>query len=68
LAAVWRTPIEGVGIMALTARWLPSLSPGVRLLATMERPQTGYVEIDGVEVAYQTVGHGPPDVVYVPGF
>ena len=54
--------------MALTARWLPSLSSGVRLLATMERPQTGYVEIDGVEVAYQTVGHGPPDVVYVPGF
>ncbi len=38
------------------------------MLATMERPQTRYVDVDGAEVAYQVVGQGPPDVVYVPGF
>jgi class 3 adenylate cyclase len=41
---------------------------GVRLLAAMERPQTRYVDVGGAEVAYQIVGQGPPDVVYVPGF
>jgi class 3 adenylate cyclase/pimeloyl-ACP methyl ester carboxylesterase len=34
----------------------------------MERPETRYVEVGGAEVAYQVVGQGPPDVVYVPGF
>jgi len=34
----------------------------------MERPQTKYVEVGGAEVAYQIVGQGPPDVVYVAGF
>jgi class 3 adenylate cyclase/pimeloyl-ACP methyl ester carboxylesterase len=34
----------------------------------MDRPQTRYVEVDGAEVAYQVVGQGPPDVVYVAGF
>ena len=34
----------------------------------MERPETSYVEVGGAEVAYQVVGEGPPDVVYVPGF
>jgi pimeloyl-ACP methyl ester carboxylesterase len=34
----------------------------------MERPQTRYVDVGGAEVAYQVVGQGPPDVVYVPGF
>jgi pimeloyl-ACP methyl ester carboxylesterase len=34
----------------------------------MERPQTRYVEVGGAEVAYQIVGKGPPDVVYIPGF
>jgi class 3 adenylate cyclase/alpha-beta hydrolase superfamily lysophospholipase len=34
----------------------------------MERPQTRYVEVGGAEVAYQVVGQGPPDVIYVPGF
>jgi class 3 adenylate cyclase/pimeloyl-ACP methyl ester carboxylesterase len=33
----------------------------------MERPQTRYVEVAGAEVAYQIVGQGPPDVVYLPG-
>jgi class 3 adenylate cyclase/pimeloyl-ACP methyl ester carboxylesterase len=33
----------------------------------MERPQTRYVEVGGAEVAYQVVGQGPPDVVYVAG-
>jgi class 3 adenylate cyclase/pimeloyl-ACP methyl ester carboxylesterase len=32
------------------------------------RPQTKYVEVGGAEVAYQVVGQGPPDVIYVPGF
>jgi pimeloyl-ACP methyl ester carboxylesterase len=32
------------------------------------RPQTKYVDVGGAEVAYQVVGQGPPDVVYVPGF
>jgi class 3 adenylate cyclase/pimeloyl-ACP methyl ester carboxylesterase len=31
----------------------------------MERPQTRYVEVGGAEVAYQVVGQGPPDVVFV---
>jgi class 3 adenylate cyclase len=34
----------------------------------MERPRTRYVEVGGAEVAYQVVGQGPPDVVYVAGF
>ena len=32
------------------------------------RPQTRYVEVGGAEVAYQVVGQGRPDVVYVPGW
>jgi class 3 adenylate cyclase/pimeloyl-ACP methyl ester carboxylesterase len=31
-------------------------------------PQTRYVDVGGAEVAYQVVGQGPPDVVYVSGF
>jgi class 3 adenylate cyclase len=34
----------------------------------MERPQTRYVDVGGAEVAYQVVGQGPPDLVYVSGF
>ena len=34
----------------------------------MERPQTRYVDVGGAEVAYQTVGQGPPDVIWVSGF
>src|SRR6516164_7471753 len=34
----------------------------------MERPHTRYVDVGGADVAYQVVGQGPPDVVYVPGF
>jgi class 3 adenylate cyclase/alpha-beta hydrolase superfamily lysophospholipase len=37
-------------------------------LTAIERPQTRYVEVGGAEVAYQVVGQGSPDVVYVPGF
>jgi class 3 adenylate cyclase/pimeloyl-ACP methyl ester carboxylesterase len=33
----------------------------------MERPQTRYVDVGGAEVAYQIVGQGPPDLVYVSG-
>jgi len=40
----------------------------VRLLRTMERPETRYVDVGGAEVAYQILGQGPPDVVYVSGF
>jgi class 3 adenylate cyclase len=31
-------------------------------------PQTRYVDVGGAEVAYQIVGQGPPDVVFVAGF
>jgi class 3 adenylate cyclase/alpha-beta hydrolase superfamily lysophospholipase len=34
----------------------------------MDRPQTRYVDVGGAEVAYQVVGQGPPDLVYVSGF
>ena len=34
----------------------------------MGHPQTRYVDVGGAEVAYQVVGQGPPDVVYVTGF
>jgi hypothetical protein len=34
----------------------------------MERPQTRYVEVGRVEVAYQIVGQGPPDLIHIPGF
>jgi class 3 adenylate cyclase len=33
----------------------------------MKRPQTRYVEVGGADVAYQIVGHGPPDLVYASG-
>ena len=31
-------------------------------------PQTRYVKSDGVHIAYQVLGDGPLDVVFVPGF
>jgi pimeloyl-ACP methyl ester carboxylesterase len=31
-------------------------------------PQTRYVKSDGVHIAYQVLGEGPLDVVFVPGF
>jgi class 3 adenylate cyclase len=34
----------------------------------MERPETKYVDVGGVEVAYQVVGQGPPDLIYIAGF
>ena len=34
----------------------------------MKRPPTRCVDVGGAEVAYQIVGHGPPDLIYVPGF
>jgi DNA-binding SARP family transcriptional activator/pimeloyl-ACP methyl ester carboxylesterase len=33
-----------------------------------EVPRTRYVEVDGIHIAYQTVGSGPADIVLVPGF
>ncbi|HEV2900599.1 MAG TPA: alpha/beta fold hydrolase [Pseudaminobacter sp.] len=33
-----------------------------------EAPRTRYVEVDGIHLAFQTVGSGPPDIVLVPGF
>ncbi|MBY3088875.1 alpha/beta fold hydrolase [Rhizobium laguerreae] len=33
-----------------------------------ETPRTRYVEVEGIHLAYQTVGNGPPDIVLVPGF
>lgn len=34
----------------------------------MKRPTTRYVTVGGAEVAYQVVGDGPPDFVWVRGF
>lgn len=37
-------------------------------VTAMEAPRTRYVEVDGIHLAFQTVGIGPPDIVLVPGF
>lgn len=34
----------------------------------VETPRTRYVEVDGIHIAFQTVGSGPVDIVLVPGF
>lgn len=34
----------------------------------IEAPRTRYIEVDGLHLAYQTVGDGPLDIVLVPGF
>jgi pimeloyl-ACP methyl ester carboxylesterase len=31
-------------------------------------PETKYARSDGVHIAYQVFGHGPPDLVFVPGW
>ena len=36
--------------------------------ATVDLPRTRYVEVDGIHLAFQTAGSGPPDIVLVPGF
>jgi pimeloyl-ACP methyl ester carboxylesterase len=36
--------------------------------AAFEVPRTRYVAMDGIHIAYQTVGSGPTDIVLVPGF
>ena len=33
-----------------------------------EPPETQYTEADGVSIAYQVLGEGPPDLVFVPGW
>jgi pimeloyl-ACP methyl ester carboxylesterase len=35
---------------------------------TVKRPATKYATSDGVHIAYQVVGEGPLDVVFIPGF
>lgn len=32
------------------------------------RPSTRYARSDGLSIAYQTVGDGPLDIIYVPGW
>lgn len=34
----------------------------------MSIPETRYAESEGVHIAYQVVGNGPFDLVFVPGF
>lgn len=36
--------------------------------AALDMPRTRYVDVDGIHLAYQIVGSGPPDIVLVPGF
>lgn len=35
---------------------------------TMEAPETRYTQVDGLNIAYQVVGEGPFDLLYIPGF
>jgi pimeloyl-ACP methyl ester carboxylesterase/DNA-binding CsgD family transcriptional regulator len=39
-----------------------------RRTATVQLPQTRYAKSGDVRIAYQVVGHGPIDLVFVPGF
>jgi pimeloyl-ACP methyl ester carboxylesterase len=34
----------------------------------MEPPETRYVQVDGLNIAYQVVGEGPFDLLHIPGF
>ena len=46
-----------------------NLPPLERLTETVavERPETRYARSGKVSVAYQVLGEGPPDLVFVPG-
>jgi pimeloyl-ACP methyl ester carboxylesterase len=35
---------------------------------SLDRPETRYAMSEGVNIAYQVVGEGPFDLVYVPGW
>jgi DNA-binding SARP family transcriptional activator/pimeloyl-ACP methyl ester carboxylesterase len=36
--------------------------------ASLETPRTRYAQVDGIHLAFQTVGNGPVDILLVPGF
>ena len=48
--------------------WFYSTSDKVSQTVGVARLQTRYVDVGGADVAYQVVGQGPPDVVFVAGF
>ena len=60
--------------MLKSARQLPSLVKAERLAsiagtrAMAETPETHYVKSDDVHIAYQVLGEGPFDLLFVPGF
>lgn len=44
------------------------MDPPLRMVGTVQQPETRYAASDGLSIAYQVVGDGPLDVVLVPGF
>jgi class 3 adenylate cyclase/pimeloyl-ACP methyl ester carboxylesterase len=40
----------------------------LRMVGTVQQPETRYARSDGLSIAYQVVGDGPLDVVLIPGF
>jgi hypothetical protein len=59
-----RTAACQVGTVACK-EYLNGASPDQRLMAA---PATHYVKSDDVHIAYQVLGNGPLDLVFVPGF
>ncbi len=43
-------------------------STGIASPPSPPRPQTRYVNVGGINIAYQVTGDGPVDIVYVPGW
>ena len=69
--------MEAEGKRALDASWLPPASEPRRRTSntppegprTVTRKRTTrYAVADGVHIAYQTIGHGPVDIVFASGF
>src|SRR5215471_303105 len=56
---------RAVNSSSVPTLWLPESrfagAPG-------ERPETRYAKSGNVNIAYQVIGHGPIDIVYVPGW
>jgi class 3 adenylate cyclase/pimeloyl-ACP methyl ester carboxylesterase len=48
--------------------WLQAASCNESQTVGVGHPQTKFVDVGGAEVAFQIVGHGPPDVIFVAGF
>jgi hypothetical protein len=77
-SAGWRTGSEsmatgrprGVGTRKLSSGWAGKLRCcwGTVIVGVPVPPETRYARSGEVNIAYQVVGDGPVDVVYVPGW